>query len=271
MASAAMIPYRAIGAYGQFKAAPYEKYLKQGMRGAKFVYKHRKAFVDFARKRRKTKHHFDTRNVGQPNDEPMKSHMVTDNTGIKSTRTLYSTEMTAIPRNTTANDIDKRNRQIAFIRGFKICLEVENLSSKPVYLNVAVLAPKCESIASMSADFFRGSKSERSIDFDTTLSSLDFHCMSINTDKFTILKHKKLLFAQYGSTTNDGGTRTAYTVIDMWVPLNRQIRYEDSTNNYSCNPVHLVYWLDKFGTVGGAAAQGGQMTIAEQTTCVFKD
>ena len=273
LATAAMLPYQAANLYSSYKRGPYRKYAKRTFKAMKFgseFYRHHKKFWERSAKRRK--HHFDPENIGSPQGEPVKHHRVEDTSGVfKSTRTLYSTDLTAIPKNTTSNDINKRERQVVFVKGFKVCLEIHNIGSTAMYFNCAVIAPKCATSNSLSVDFFRGSGNERSVDFSTSLTSLDFHCRPINSDRFTILKHKKLLLAKFGNTTNDGGTRTAYTVIDMWVPLNRQIRYEDNTTTASCNPVWLVYWMDKFATPGGSAASSGQVTLGEQSTALFKN
>ena len=274
----AMIPYQAAAAYGRYRRGGYKPFYNAGMKGFRFAYNNRGNIYRYAKRfsrsreaKRNARHAFKSTRVGNAEGPPSKSHTVKDtSTVLKSTRTLYSVELTEIQRNTTTNDMHRREGQVVFIKGFKICLEIENQSSSPLYFNYAIIAPRCGTTVTTN-DFFRGLDGERSVDFSLALSSQDFHCRAINSDKYTVLKHKKLLLACFGSTNNDGGTRSAYEALDMWVPLNRQIRYEDVDTDLSCNPVFMVYWMDKFTTTGGSIISGGTCAVSEQVNVYFKN
>ena len=256
-----------------FNHVTARKTYRSGKRAAEFMYKHRKAFLLHARKRRRVHPHFDRQSVGNPGGQPHKQDLISNTSGIiRNSRVLYQTDLTAIVKNDTNNDINKRERQLVFVVGFNVCLEIQNISSSALYFNIAVIAPKCVTGVGLETDFFRGYENERSVDFDPmTLTSLDFHCRPINTDRYTILKHQKLLLSKFESSTQDGGNRTAYTVNDMWIPLNRQIRYEHTSSNSSCDPVYMVFWMDKFSTGAGSSPAVGVATVGQQCRTVFKN
>jgi len=167
-------------------------------------------------------------------------------------RTLFRYPLTKIPKAKVAGDIDNphvRLRNLCFIKGFRICMQFENLRQEQLMLlNYAVISPKGDNTPPDNTKFFRSRKNqERSIDFNfEDLDSNDFHCCPINTDRYVILTHKRLRLGQTGATNPP-----RYRTIDRYVKVNRQLRYEDPPEGSTVenpdplnNPIYLCVWCD---------------------------
>lgn len=197
-----------------------------------------------------------------------KSRIIAQALTNRNTRTLYNNDLTTIPQMLTASNISERERAIVNVRGFKICIEVENLENNSIYFNWAVLATKGATNVVQNSDFFRAQDngSTRSTDFSTSLTSNEFRCLPINADNYYILKHERYHIA--GVTDNTGFTRKD---IDRWVPLKRQLRFS-GTGSTSCeNPVFVVYWADRAMTAAGAAAVASAFQIQMKTITYFRE
>lgn len=173
-----------------------------------------------------------------------------------STRTLYYENLVNIAK-TSTNEIDKRQRDNAYISGFKICYDVLNYSVNPVLLNVAVVYDKRSNDGTVIMaldDFFRSSEgNNRAKDFSITLDANEFHCLPLNTDRFSVLKHGRFTLGPTQSATVGAYTvnRENYKSIMWWVPLKKQIRYNDGNAQ---SKVWLIWWCDKFQAGTGVAA-----------------
>lgn len=161
-----------------------------------------------------------------------------------STRTLVSGDLVNIVR-ATNHEIDERHRDIINVKGIKLCFNILNLATKPLYFNVAVVVPKFSQAASTvsGGDFFRNNQDGRGTDFTNALQALEFHCLPINADKFHVLMHQRFLLGPSASSSGySTGENLNYANISKWLPINRQIRYE---NNVPVNGrIQYVYWAD---------------------------
>jgi len=184
----------------------------------------------------------------------------------QNTRTLYSYEVTDIPK-TVYNDIDSRQRDMIHFVGFKFCQEWQNNGSKPLLCNLAVISPKQKTSASLETDFFRGYGTSRAIDFNTSMESLDFHCRPINADKWVILHHQRFTLGTQDATSYKDEKN--YQLREKFVKVNRQLRY-DSQTSAAVSPIYLVHWFDEFQTAGGTIPSS-KLTHAAQVTAYFRE
>ena len=116
--------------------------------------------------RGKKRARFSPRMVGMPNgSSTSKSTVVNNETQVtRQTRTLYQLDLTAVGPGT---DINRRLRQHVKMTGWKICMEIRCTINTPIYLNIAVLAPKQTTNDTIEAtNFFRNNEDARSMDFD---------------------------------------------------------------------------------------------------------
>lgn len=264
------------GAYYGMRAYKKRKVMGRGMRAAAFMYRNRKPFMRMARaaKRMRTSRArvSSRRNIGEPPGTGVsKRAEVRDVQGLNlGTRVLYVRELTNIPHGAN-NDINTRQRNCVFYSGSKICMELRNADTDPQYINIAVISPKFGGAPTVD-QFFRDSNLGRSIDFGIGLSSLDFHCKPINSDRFTILRHKRYRLQGTGSATyvENGGKN--YMNTEFYVKVKRQLRYENNADTVpSTGGVYLVYWMDKFNTQAGIVGTSNASVASERIITYFKE
>ncbi|ASH99185.1 capsid protein [Giant panda circovirus 2] len=188
----------------------------------------------------------------------------------KNSRTLYRTGVTDIPG---GSNPDERLRNHVNLRGFKVCLEFRNNVTTPLYVNVAVLAPKNTSGNILSeTDFFRDSGTTRAKDFSTALTAMEFHCLPVNTDDYVVLKHKRFRLGPLpGATLYQNSVGNNYKNVDWYIKLGRQVRYESSSSQATDGHVSVAYWCDAWGAAAGTAAASGSMSVSQRYITYWKE
>lgn len=219
----------------------YQKYGEPGKRAARTIYG--------AYKKYKASKSYTSRvsQVGNPVDTDNAKRAVGSLVGALDSRTLQSLNMVALDK-TTTNEIDKRQRDLVRFIGTKVCIQFRNDLTEPITVNVAVLHPRDQN--TVSADkFFRSFGNERSQNFSTALSANELHCLPVNTDRYTVLKHQRMILgdipasasARYGTNNNN-----SWKEVSFWIPLKRQLRYPSTGSQPEQGNVFLVWWCDKF-------------------------
>lgn len=191
---------------------------------------------------------------------------------VLDTRTLYSNDLTAILKAGSTNPVQRRQRDMINLRGFKINIRCGSLGgiNESLLLHAAVIHDKGRADAGLttvdpisSVDFFRGNGNSRAIDFSSTnLASSEFNNLAINSDLYVVLHRetKKIQRLDINSPRNE-----SYVEMDMWVPIKRQVRYDnetDATNEEFATDgrCFLVWWLEGFE--GYAAGASPQLSVA---------
>lgn len=248
------------------KLLRYGRYAR-GFGRAALAYEAGSAIYRAARK------HFSPRMIGDvPGTGTAKKCAVVDtNPLLKDTRTLYTEELTTIPQGT---DIDERERRIANLRGFKICAEIANKSTTPLYVNVAVISTKqgTESSGIETTDFFRAAAgASRARDFSTALNSNEMHCLPINTDRYIVLRHKRYRLIEEGGTTFTSNSGNSFLNLDWYVKINRQIRWDSSVGQPESGAVYLVYWFDLFQSPTLSTPVVSGVSTTWRAVAIFRD
>lgn len=187
------------------------------------------------------------------------------------TRTLYVQELTELQGAATGED--DRRRQIVNCTGLQITYHFVNKLDLPMFLNVAVIAPKHNSGVPGITDFFRGDDGSRGANFSDALSALQFHYYPINTDKYAVVRHHR---HQLGSNT-DGVNYNSDAGPGNWIskrqyiPINRQLRYETAIATSCSTPIYICWWLDTMDSPGGVASTVGAGLMSEMHTMFFTD
>jgi hypothetical protein len=181
--------------------------------------------------------------------------------------------MIEINKNTTDNSIDQRNRDLANIRGLHITFELLNETAAPLYFNWALVHPKAADLLVTSDGFFRGEGNNRGLDFSTSLSAMDFHLRAINSDKYVVLKHKRMMLNFSGSVgvNYQSGVGKNWAKFQSFTKINRQVRFDGETPLPINGQVFLVYWADQFMNVETSAALANAFRISRCITCFFRE
>jgi len=219
---------------------------------------------------------FSRRNIGEPvgssNTKTVTSLFEEDQT--RDTRQLVSAPLIAVNSGT---GIHQRQRQIINVRGFKFNIEVRNQITAPLYVNMCIIAPKSSTFSGISLnDFFRGYDENRSEDFDFSLNSIQFHYNPINTDRYTVLKHKRIQLIAAGREQEEAQSiRTEsgrnYRTLKWYMKLNRQIRFDQSTNQPESGQVYFVWWADYFGADQGDQGVSNAIRVKSRCVLVFRE
>lgn len=186
--------------------------------------------------------------------------------------TLYWYDLLSLGR-TSTNEIMLRQRDIANIRGFKLCMEITNQASKPLYVNIAVVANAGDrgTVGQQTwheDDFFRSHGNERAVDFkDVNLGCLDRHCRPMNSDKYIILTHKRY---RLGPNTFGAGYADAdrsYMNFNRYIPLKRQVRWSDGSADTAPEnaQIFLYIWYGEYNktsnVIGTAVANNTMRSV----------
>ena len=159
-----------------------------------------------------------------------RTQIVTVTSQSQNNRTLYSQDLTYIAH-TSSNEVNKRQRDMINLRGFRINLQFKrdvSVLDRDLVLHMAIVHDKGRANAALTAndpiaigDFFRGNADNRAVDFSSGLSGIEFNNLGINTDLYTVLKRKDYVLK---SPTQNG--RVGFRK-KIYIKVNRQIRYDN--------------------------------------------
>lgn len=236
-------------------------------RGLSRAYRKRKA----GRKKRKLNRY---PKVG----EPMKNvHMKREQTNslmdeATDIRTLYFQEITDIATN--ASGEDDRSRQLINCKGIQCTYHFYNKENQPKFLNVAIVSPKHGASGVGIVDFFRANDGTRGTNFSTALTALELHYLPINTDKYHVMKHYR---HQLGAESDSGGFynsdagKSNYLSKKIWLPVNRQLRYESTLATSCSTPIYVVWWCDRMRSPAGNPVTANLVSASMMHTMFFTD
>lgn len=220
-------------------------------------------------KRGKTEH------IGKPVGESgVKRTTQLNNNVSVGTRSIHAVNCTQIAQ---GNEIDQRERRSANLRGISFCIEMRNTSERPLYVNMAVVHVKgCHDVNTVHEEFFRGEDTARAIDFNDTLSSNELHCLPLNTDKFVVLSHKRLLLnGPKESMVQDYNDQEGKNYANlMWyqkIDRNIQFTSADRTSVTDGSAVYLMYWCDQFLTEANTTSTASALKLSKRIVAHWKD
>lgn len=275
-----LVRKRALSAGGALLAYhPYAKRARTAYTIANMAYRNRKGIKraatriarSYRRYKKRKRSTFSRKNIGEPVGTGVSKRSITTELpfGFANTRQLYSFSLLDIPEGSAVN---QRERRIANIRGVKICSEINvaNTTPNPLYVNVAVLSPKGGNVGVDKPDFFRSNGNERAVDFGNALDGNQFHCLPINADKFTILRHKRYKLAVVTGPYATG-TNRSYMNLDWWIPVKRQVRYDAATGSPEHGQMYLCVWMDTFGRPAGSGSELNAAGMGVRAITYFKE
>lgn len=241
----------------------------RAVRGAK------RAFTSYrARSRKRAK--FSPKRMGSPpNTNSPKTNTVHQLLTQFDTRTLGLIDLTTIQR---GDGINERERDTLHLSGVKFCWELRNDTELPLYLNMAVVHIKgCTPIEDIAKDFFRGAGNNTSngrfLDFSDELTSNEFRCLPLNTDKFVVLHHKRMRLIpqdQSAERINDQSGRN-YRNVDWYTKINRTIQYDENGARTDNSNLYFMYWCDQYLQPGGTLPVTGALQTQRKFITYFHE
>ena len=281
-----------LGAYAA-NASPYTKALQAAQSAGSFAWQNRDEIAKLAkamrRKRKPAKYsgqakkkmrNFTAQSIGFPADirGSSKTNQVAQaNVQSRATKTLHEepTLFNNIAQASGLNAINQRQRRTIYAGGLKLCMEVLNGNpTVPMYFNVAILNNK-QGPGNLENDFFRnqGLNANREIDFSSSLSSNELHCLPVNTDKYNVLWHGRYLLGPGSSAENTGfggiACMPSFKSIMAYVPIKRNIRYNNGGFAQDSD-VCMVYWAAPFA--GSSAVEPAtEIQVGYRITAYFRE
>lgn len=219
---------------------------------------------------------FSKRRIGMPvGSGTCKKHLVRESIDqAMATRTLVQEDLADIGR-AVNHEINLRERDLANLRGVKMCLMFRSLSNiQPIIVHIAILVPKAETVV-VTNDFFRSYGTSRSEDAATTANSNVWNCHGINADLYTIIMHKKyFLIGTSSSLSESNSWRTengrSFFRFKKYLKIKRQVRYDSATVPVTGNPI-LVYWCDYLSSTSAVGSVADQVRYDEHIITYFRD
>lgn len=216
------------------------------------------------------------RQIGFRHRKPPKTAVIlnSDATDLDS-RTLYEETLTAIPQGTGQNE---RETDIANISGWVVHFNWKNKGDVPIKVTMAIVSPKYfnQGIQATEAEWFRQWGGAREQDFSSSKSALQLMSTPINPDKWIILHRWDLQLGPRRDSTNNKDIifKPTETSFRKYIPLKRQLRYDDNpspTTAVEAHPVYLVYWLDETFSPAGTVPQSNKVVVERRIIAYFRD
>lgn len=235
---------------------PYARRASRAYTTARFIYNNRRTVGRAARViqkayRRRSKlrsgRHKRAREFAEPagRETAKKRIIANQQDNNENTRTLYNLEISGIAQ---GPDTDERLQNKLKLVGYRFNMKIINRSTKHLLFNVAIVSPK-NATGMTTDDFFRGYGTTRGLDFSgTNMNSTDFHWRPINTDNYHIFKHKRFTLIKDANTI-----RPWWKELNFYIPIKRQVRYDNQTLSQAETPLYLLYWCDELAGVTGTA------------------
>lgn len=202
-----------------------------------------------------------------------KAEVIIDTTSLlaMSTRTLYTLNLVELNKQ-SAEEIDRRDRDIANIRGVKICLQFDNQDTNnyPMYVNVAIVSPKDINTTPLTTEFFRGYGTTRYVNFDNSLSALSFHCRPINTDLYDVVMHKRLKLGPRIDDTSSMPNAPVKTLM-RYIKINRQFSYDGENAQPVGRNLYMCMWCDEADKLGGSLVQVNKVNCMREIVLYFRE
>lgn len=215
---------------------------------------------------------FSTARVGEPIGTSTSKSVTTHNSTLSAvdTRTLYTLNLTTVTKGDNRN---QRERNLINVGGFKITFQVRNGRTVPMNWHLAVVSNKQNGTTVTTTDFFRSPSDTRAQDFTTAINDLTMDNLALNSDKYQILKHKKWqLVPSSNNTTWQANSGKNFTTIRWYVPLKRQLRFEQNTDTIpNTGNVFLVYWCSHMADGSGDPAVVDGWDVGYRTEMYFRE
>lgn len=191
-------------------------------------------------------------------------------------KTLYNTEITTVSR---GSNLEDRERDIINCRGFKIYFQMRNTSERPLWFHMAAVCPKLPGtsntpVSFSTDDFFRVYGNDRSGAFNNAQSGFSQSYRPINTDRFNILMHKRMLVHTQDSTSGifRQANKSQFRTFKIWLPLRRQLRYDGATATSPVQgKVYLVWWATEWDSAEGDVGVADAFRIKYNVYMYFRN
>lgn len=195
--------------------------------------------------------------------------------------TLYTSDISEIVKDTGAFLPNTRRRDIANLRGVKVCMWFHakpegtlgvSPNMSPAWVHVAVIEKKYNNDSTLTAGgFLRSYGTERERTMSQATASLRMESLPINTDIYNVLYHTRTTLypaAQF----NDDEWRPTNTkpmwMVKKYVPIKCQLTF--NTANEPNRRFFIVSWAYPVGAANNGTVTN-QLVAANHSSVVFRE
>lgn len=168
----------------------------------------------------------------------------------KLTNTIHVVELDTLSKETSLPSEQQRYSDYVHLKGWRVHKFFENLDTRPMMFNMAIITTKVHDSAAVlddtatgktniGEDFFRDETNpNRVLTLSTGLSGFQWNQYGINTDRWIVLKRYQRLL----SGTAETDVRKREWNFNKYVKFNRQLHYDNSEDKPEANRTFLVHW-----------------------------
>lgn len=187
----------------------------------------------------------------------------------RASKTMYYNSLATID---IGGDLNERVRDVVNLRGIKMCALFENTTDTDcLMVNVAVITRKDSNVidATLLEDFFRASTTSRTANFSAaSFSALEMQCNMINSDKYMVHFHWRFCLGAPGSSD---ANRPYFKLVKKWLPIKRQLRYDDLATEPTNSNLVFVYWAAPLSNARAATPVAASYNFSATNIMYYKE
>lgn len=202
------------------------------------------------------------------------------------TKNLYNTRISNFPEREdgVTNVLGNRERDVINYVGMSVDLTIVNNLVVPIYFNMAFIIPHNTSTTAIATDaFFRNDggtatapADTREEDFGPALPAIIAKGLSINTDKYSIIKRWTYTVGPKSKGTTAGQEynpdKPNFKRIKRYVPIRRKMAFDSQSSTIPNNgTIWVVYWAWHMGETAGADPTTGAYQIEDVYMNYYRD
>lgn len=184
-------------------------------------------------------------------------------------KALNSFRLVEINHGTDESQISQRRGDLVNVKGVKLRMWFRfqsdvGLDAKftwPYQIRWAIVNPKNNNGGTFvpSSDFFIANNPTTKVsrDFPGTGNWFDYMTEKINREEYGVLQQGSFIMAKDTTQTVSGtvtykSDRQGWKLLDIWVPINKQMKFNSTTSAFPDVNLYFVWWFDIMGYDGTA-------------------
>lgn len=220
----------------------------------------------------------------RPGAYPSKKSLVSVSNSALLDKKLYNARLVQAPYS-DSEKMNSRQGRLANVKGVKFrCwynlknqAESSDKLDEPLMCRWAIVVPKTntgELVDVTTSNFFINANpaGEEATDFPLTGNCFKYQNRQINRRKYGVMQQGKFVLAQNPASTNSRLGMSAHKLINLWLPINKQMKWADNVGTHPNTNIHFLCWYTKMGDKDTAVKfTDGPIDFHWEANTYFKD
>lgn len=220
----------------------------------------------------------------RPGKYPSKKHLIQNQNAALLDKVQYVERLVAVPYSDSER-MNARQGRLANVRGvkFRCWFNLKNQAESsdkldvPIMCRWAILVPKentGENGDVGPSNFFINPDppTEEAVDFTSAVNCFGVMNRQINRRQYGVMQQGKFIIGQDPASTNSRLSTRAFKQVNLWLPLKRQMKWENNTTEYPNTNIYFVVWYCKIGDKNtGSQFTDGPLEFHWEACTYFKD